>query len=141
MNKICGCALLGLVVLGVSACTARRPRDEVLAVDVCRRLVVVQELYKRRDMDGNGSNDYAPSLELLFRSRAIVDEELLLGSKGNYRFEIQPEGNPVCSWALRAEPIFPERTEGRFLFVDETGVIRAEVGGAAGPHSPPVGGS
>jgi len=42
------------------------------------------------------------------------------------------------SFTLNADPITPGTTGKRYFYVDESGVIRAKTGGAAGPSDPPI---
>jgi len=92
---------------------------------------------------------FAPSLAALGPSDAptegaadLIDEALASGTKNGYSFTYVTgrvdEKGKIISYALYAEPVTPGKTGNRFFYTDESGVVRVESSGRAGPASPPI---
>lgn len=96
------------------------------------RLAEVQARYARLDIDGNGKGDFAGSLELLAQHGLITDE-LAAGEAKGYRYRI--EFADERSWAGSATPA-EVSTSAVFYWIDDSHLIRAELGRPASEASP-----
>jgi type IV pilus assembly protein PilA len=91
-----------------------------------------------RSLSSLGSGDAADST-----SAALIDATLASGAKGGYIFTYAPgatgiSGN-VLSYSFTANPATPSHTGQRRFFTDQSGVIRANMSGAADASSTPIG--
>ena len=71
----------------------------------------------------------------------LIDAVLASGVKNGYSFTYavvasDPSGN-VLSYSITASPVTPGATGRRYFFINQTGVIHAEMGRAATADSPP----
>jgi hypothetical protein len=118
---ICGGVLAALLLPAVVK--ARQKASETRATNALRQISIAQELYKESDADGNGVNDYAPSLGDLVGAKLIDDPELATGTQGGYVFTIEIGADPKRSFRALAEPEDAASGLGSFR-VDETGAVR-----------------
>ncbi len=112
--------------------SARGGAEEASAISSLRTLVTANAMFFEGDHDGDGAYDYAQSLFELAEVE-LIDEGLGSGMRAGYYFEygISEDG---MSWWCSA---WPDNGE-RFLYVDQTGVIREEFGQPADENSPPI---
>jgi prepilin-type N-terminal cleavage/methylation domain-containing protein len=80
----------------------------------------------------------------------LIDNVLASGQKSGYKFTYVagndkiPQAPPNCSspgsntYTLNADPISPGTTGIRYFYTDESGVIRFNATGQAGPNDPPI---
>lgn len=84
------------------------------------------------------SDGLAPSAS----AAGLIDANLAAGQKYGYKFTYQASSSradgALNAFRLNADPAVPGSTGVRHFFVDQTGVIRYELGGPANEHSPPV---
>ena len=86
------------------------------------------DLNQLADPDGMGTGGF-------------IDDTLASGAKQGYNFvmvTVDGAAGAPPSFDCNADPQVPGQTGNRFFFVDQTGVIRFENGGQAGPASDPV---
>jgi hypothetical protein len=111
---------------------ARMAANEKAAIASLRALVAAQARHK----EAHGV--YAPSLEDL-RAAGLIGESLASGLESGYRFRLLSPA-PRRGWAAGADPETVGETAIRFLFVDESGVIRFSLAGPATVSSTPEAG-
>lgn len=73
----------------------------------------------------------------------LIDDVLASGTKSWYRFTYTPGpivGNRIDTYTVSADPVTPGETGANHYFTDQSGVIRQESSGPAGPHSAPLAG-
>jgi len=83
-----------------------------------------------------GSGTYSADLPTL-QGASLIDNALGGGSKDGYNFTTSSGAD---TFTVTAVPVDPGVTGERGFFSDQTGVIRYNDSGAAGPADPPVGG-
>jgi len=81
-----------------------------------------------------------PGDQVSAKTAALIDPALVSGTKDGYLFTYTPgatgiSGN-VLSYTITANPAKP--SGGRRFFTDQSGVIRAKVGGSADLSSSPI---
>ncbi len=108
-----------------------RNEEEALAVAHLHALVAAQEAFRTGDLEKDGAADFANGLEELASSGALSGD-LATGAAGSYYFLVQGGAD---SWSATATP---EDGRGHRFYVDQTGVVRADPAGEAGPTSPPL---
>ncbi len=92
---------------------------EDAAIETLRVIVPAQSLFRERDAEGDGEQDYARLDELA--GAELVDADVAAGPKYGYRFHARPGAAPEFQWFALARP---EKDEpGRTFFVNENGVI------------------
>jgi prepilin-type N-terminal cleavage/methylation domain-containing protein len=116
---------------------ARKNANESSAIAALKAIATAQSMFRLEDPEGDGNQDFATSLGELGRA-SLVDSNLAKGTSNGYGFTIV-SATPF-EWQARAEPLIPGRLGGRYFFVDESGVIRFNTTGPAGPTDPDVGG-
>lgn len=108
----------------------------VMAQASLRQIHTAQQMYAVQDLDHDGHDHFTPSLvELGYHH--LVQEDLAGGEKFGYRFALR-------SWEDRDGPhfeCFADPVSGNgdqpYLYLDESGVIRGQMGARAGFNSPP----
>jgi hypothetical protein len=116
-----------------------RQKAEAAAVDYLRKIVEAQTIYREEDKDGNGILEYAihfadlGKLGLLHIPPAKKDDKFIVVEGYKFRI-IRGDTN---DWAVDGAPYKPGESGDVWLFVDQTGIIRAEKGKPAGQSSPP----
>ena len=110
---------------------ARKQANESSAIQLMRALNTAQAMFKDRDMDKNGVNDYALSWGDLTKFKSINIERSPVnpteGYSSGYEFGLFPQAAPATpadGWRTVAAPASPGRSGDRFFYTDETGVIR-----------------
>ena len=107
---------------------ARKMANEASAIASLRTLSTVSEQYRNR------FDTYPVATPLAtLETTGYVDSNLGGGSKSGYDFDFI---GTVTTWTCTAAPTRPARTENRYFFVDESGVIRWEGTAAATVASP-----
>ena len=102
---------------------------EAAAIGSMRTLSTAAEQYRLRQ--GVYPSDLT---DLAAVDPALVDSELANGLRNGYNFELTGQQS---TFDCNANPTSANGS--RFFYVDETGVIRQSVTGAAGPTDTPVG--
>jgi hypothetical protein len=102
--------------------------NEASAIASLRTLSTVSEQYRNR-FDSYPVTTPLATLE----ATGYVDSNLGGGSKSGYDFVYV---GTATTWTCTAAPTTPARTENRYFFVDESGVIRWEGTAAATVASP-----
>ena len=72
----------------------------------------------------------------------LIDDVLATGIKSGYNFTYvssAPQNGVVYDYSIRTSPINPGSTGSRYFYTDQTGVIRQNILGVAGPADPPIG--
>jgi type IV pilus assembly protein PilA len=110
---------------------ARKSANESSAIQLMRSLNTAQAMYKDRDMDKNGIHDYCHSWGLLVMYKAIHIEPSPSnpgeGYSSGYEFGLFPQAAPAVpadGWRTVAAPASPGRSGDRYVYTDETGVLR-----------------
>ncbi len=101
---------------------ARAAANEASAISSLRTLVSSQAMFFQGDIETDGTNDYASSLEEL-SNNGMIDNVLGTGTKSGYVFTLTTT-NAVAIWNCVANPLVAESTGNRYFFVNEAGVIR-----------------
>jgi prepilin-type N-terminal cleavage/methylation domain-containing protein len=121
--------------------------NEAGAVAALRAIATMQVNYESTFKQG-----FAPSLAALgppagggaptAASAGLIDSVLASGIKGGYSFVYTPiDSNgdgQVDNWTLNANPVSPGQTGEKYFYVDQTNVIRYNLGGPATAASTPV---
>jgi len=115
----------------------RRDVNDRQALASIREIVGAQVIFQALDREEDGSLDYATSLFEL-GNEGLISDDLASGELQGYCFVVFSRS--AESWHAHAAPAAPEDSGGRFFYVDETRVIRAEPDGEAGPDSLPISG-
>ena len=71
----------------------------------------------------------------------IIDTVVAGGIKSGYTFTYvsgAPSSGQIRTYTLSASPTVPNKTGQRYFFVDQTGVIRQNIGGSATSSSKPI---
>jgi type IV pilus assembly protein PilA len=136
--------LIVIAVIGIiSAITApnllasRRAANEAAATASLRAIASAQAAYM--NTYGNGAN-YATDLTDL-GSKNLIEERLSYASKpikSGYVFEIDNAVGEPSRFTCTATPTSPGSSGTKYFFVDNTGVIRFNMSGAADASSTPV---
>ena len=75
-------------------------------------------------------------------SADLIDSVLATGTKSGYTFALTgtppPSGTVIQEYTATAAPASPGQTGNRYFFTDQSGVIRQNVGAAAGPTDNPI---
>lgn len=129
--------LIVVAVIGIIAAIAvpnllesKKAANEASAISSCRTIVTAQITYSATV--GNGS--YGSLQELA--DAGLIDEVLGAGEKDGYSFTV---ANDTTTFSVTASPL-SESSGTRGFYADETGVIRYDNSGSAGPSSTPLGG-
>ena len=131
--------LIGLVFIPGYVGPSRVVGNEAAAIGALRTISTAQTLFREADKDGNNTPDYAENLVAL-ETEALIDSVLGSGTKQGYIFSIvRSTTDPTAKWSCTADPESPGETGNRYFFVDESGIIRFDSVGPAGPSSRPVG--
>lgn len=126
---------------------SRMVANEANAVAALRTIATVQVNYESTYEQG-----YAPSLAALgpppagsgvsATNAGLIDQVLASGVKSGYTFIYTPidsDGNgQVDAFTVNANPVTRGQTGERYFFVDQTNVIRFNIGGPATSSSTPV---
>lgn len=129
-----------LIVLTLALPNMLRTRinaNEVAAIGHCRLISNACQSYYTNAMP----HTYPADLNALGAPTSnppYIDSLLVSGQKEGYDFVYVLISTD--SFTLRANPSNPGRTGIRYFYADESGVIRAQTGGQAGPADPPVSG-
>lgn len=107
---------------------SRMTANEASAIASLKTITTVNELYAVR------FNTYAPALADL-NTTGYVDDNLGSGSKSGYLIVY---AGGVDSYTVSADPQTPGTSGARYFFTDESGVIRFNLAGPAGPGDSPV---
>jgi hypothetical protein len=106
-----------------------RPPDERAALDALARANEAQSLYFKRN------RRYALTFDELIEARFLKSEPT--AAETGYSFRLRPAAD-TQTYTMSAAPV-AAASNARYLFTDQTGVIRAEVDKDATAESPPVG--
>ncbi len=112
---------------------ARGAANEASAISSMRTIVSSNAMFFQGDIEGDGMNDYALSLEEMMEV-GLIDNVLGSGMKSGYIFEYGTD-DPSTGWWLRA---MPADGNGRYFYVDESGVMRQEYDFPADENSMPL---
>jgi len=131
--------LIVVAVIGIIAAIAVpnliRSRDaaqEASAISSCRTLATAEITLSATT--GNGSFGDLGALN----AAGLIDEALAAGAKDGYNFAMNAGGT---TFAITATPTSPNAAQMRHFFVDETCVIRFNIGSDADASSTPLGGT
>lgn len=142
-----GAAALALIALFVPRPHAN---NDASAVGALRTLNTAEVTYSATYNGG-----FSPSLAALGPSTTpganptagaagLIDSVLASGEKSAFRFVYSPgprdEKGYITSYSVTASPIQPGVTGTNYYFTDQTGVIRWNSTGPAGPKDPPLAG-
>jgi len=107
----------------------------VMAQASLRQIHTAQQMYAVQDLDHDGRDHFTASLPELGHHR-LVQEDLAGGEKFGYRFSLRSwEDDDGPHFECFADPISDEG-EQPYLYLDESGVIRGQLGARAGFNSP-----
>ena len=112
-----------------SLLNARKAGNEASAISSCRTITTVNEQYRTR------FGSYADSLDRLY-TQAYIDK--VLGSKQKSGYDFTYASTDKNLWTCNADPHDAGKTGDRGFFVDQSGVIRFELTGAATVNSDPI---
>lgn len=102
-----------------------RPNNETSVIGALKGVRVAQALYREQDRDGNGVQDYAPSLAALgsveLRGGPLIDGVLGTGTKQGYCFRMERLDGE--RWRIWADPTIPGTTGDRHFAADQSGTI------------------
>ena len=107
---------------------ARQSANSASAVQSLRTITTAEQMYRQK------YQTYATLAELA--PEGTLDSSLAVGSKSAYLFDILVSGTPLgfkCNATPTEDPLNLS-----YYYVDETGVIRYEIGTAASAGSPPI---
>lgn len=125
---------------------SRISANEAGAIGAMRTLSTAQQSYQSGailDADADGIGEYAAAIgDLLAPAQgpAFIDPQLGAGSKSGYTFVTAAvAANPETSFTANGTPANVGVSGQRAFFVDESGVIRFDITGAAADvNDPPV---
>ncbi len=124
-----------LAVLGVlTAIFIPRLLNSRIAANEAAALAGLKAIYSAVNMYYEDTNSYPDSLEDLVEpnsSISYIDAQLASGSKDGYDYGYSSAA--VQDFSLNANPAVPGNTGNRYFYIDETGVIRVNTEGEAGP--------
>jgi len=123
----------------------RKAAHEAGAVMTLRAFVAAQQLFRERDMEKDGVNDYAESEAELRTARLLFYDDQATPfttrfAQSGYAFEIidpAPGETSDNSWRAVAIPLRFGKSGDRTYFVDESGVIRFSSTAIASPDAAP----
>lgn len=140
-----GAVLLGIVAIVAAIAVpnllgARLVANEAEAQRSMKWIHSANALFSQGDLDGDGSFNFAASLREL-EAQGLIDNVLGTGTKSGYVFSyrtIPREGvlKRQGGWECLAVPYRPGDSGRRTFYCDDSGAIRAEQTGQAGPESP-----
>ncbi len=121
--------------------------NEASAVAALRTIATAEVSYQTTYQQG-----YSPSLDALkpppagtqpnAAAAGLIDSVLASGIRGGYNYvyaAIDTDGNgQPDQYTVNANPLSVGQTAEKYLYLDHTNVIRENLGGPAGPNSPPV---
>lgn len=127
--------LVVLAVLGiVTAIFVPRLLTSRLAANEAAALSGLKAIYSAVNMYYEDTNSYPENLADMVEpnsSISYIDAQLASGSKDGYGYEYS--SSAVQDFSLNANPVVPGNTGNRYFYIDETGVIRVNDEGEAGP--------
>ncbi len=100
-------------------------------------LVGLKTIYSAVNMYYEDTDSYPEDLEDLIEpnsSVSYIDAQLASGSKDGYDYIYSSAA--AQDFSLNANPAVPGNTGNRYFYIDETGVIRVNTEGDAGPDDP-----
>ena len=116
---------------------ARKGSNEAAAIGSLRAIATAQAMYRDRDKDGNGINDYAVPDSGIFQTPTqlgavgLIDQNLASGTKQGYNFYVRAVSDQLpAAWDPRNEffviavPVAFGKSGDRLFYLDQTGVIR-----------------
>jgi type IV pilus assembly protein PilA len=124
---------------------ARLVANEAAAVGSCRTVNTAELTYLAYYQRGYSSTlaQLGPPASGPVTSAAadLIDSILAGGQKSGYVFTYTASSltaGMYSNYSLQANPTIPDATGTRYFYTDPSGVIRMNVGAAAGPSSSPV---
>lgn len=127
--------LVVLAVLGIlTAIFVPRLLTSRLAANEAAAMAGLKAIYSAVNMYYEDTNSYPEALEDLIEpnsSISYIDAQLASGSKDGYDYAYS--SSAVQDFSLNANPVVPGNTGNRYFYIDETGVIRVNDEGEAGP--------
>lgn len=127
---------------------SRMAANEAAALGSLRQITTGQVSYQAAvysDANNDGLGDYGTLAQLLDPAgdgnEGYIDEVLATGAKQGYNFVLATVDGALGvppTFTCNADPQAVGTTGIRQFFVNQSGVIRFQVGGAAGPNDPPV---
>ena len=127
---------------------SRMAANEAAALGSLRQITTGQVSYQAAvysDANNDGLGDYGTLADLLDPAgdgnEGYIDEVLAGGDKQGYTFDLQTVDGAVGvppAFTVNADPQAVGTTGIRQFFVNQSGVIRFNVGGAADENDPPV---
>src|SRR3989338_1691825 len=124
-----------LAVLAVlTAIFIPRLLNSRIAANEAAVLAGLKAIYSAVNMYYEDTNSYPDSLEDLAEpdsSISYIDAQLASGSKDGYDYIYYSAA--VQDFSLNANPVVPGNTGNRYFYIDESGVIRVNLEGEAGP--------
>jgi hypothetical protein len=109
--------------------SALKPPQEAVAVDLLRKINEAQATYFKIN------RRYALTYDELIEARLLPKEPS--AEETGYDFKLRPAAD-AASFKISVTPSDPSATNARYLFMDQTGVIRAETGKEATADSPAI---
>ena len=106
-----------------------KPPQEVLAVDMLRKINEAQATYFKIN------RRYALTYDELIEARLLPNEPS--ATETGYDFKLRPAAD-AASFKISVTPADSSATNATHLFMDQTGVIRAEIGKDATADSPAI---
>jgi type IV pilus assembly protein PilA len=124
---------------------ARLAANEASAVASCRTInnaeLTYHAFYQRGFSSALAQLGPPPSGPATAAAADLLDATLASGRKSGYVFSYTPAAltaGGYTTYSLEASPAIPNSTGIRYFYTDPSGVIRLNVGAAAGPSSSPV---
>ena len=113
----------GMVFFRFAGATGhRKAGNEAAAIGSLKAISMAQTLHREGDKDGDGTLDYAASLQELGQGQ-LIDSVLASGGKHGYVFETYNGPQTEFEWFATADPEEPGVTGMRFFYVDQSGVV------------------
>lgn len=134
-SKVAWVVLGLLIVSGVLLATylinAPTPVHSGAPIGALRAIHTAQLIYREGDKDGDGTPNYAPSLQALInlgpQREDLLDEVLASGTKSGYVFAITSVS--LTGWTANAAPAEPAVTGDRYLGANMRGQIYSSLSG------------
>jgi type IV pilus assembly protein PilA len=110
--------------------SARKNGNEAAAIGSLKAIVSAQTVYREGDKNGDGSNEYAPTLAALTDTGStgtddLIDEILASGTRQGYNFTLTVPGPPQNRfvWTCHADAVVQGTTGDRHFGAAMAGLI------------------
>ena len=117
---------------------SRKAAYEADAIATLRSIHTAQNLYRERDLDGNGTLDYSSKLSYLVNAGLVpLNPDGIYYSHSGYTFDQWTHKGSLFVWSVHCWPVGADPNGGRdagdrMFFVDQSGTIRHSIAWGAG---------